>query len=87
MSKYKPQIKKMYNNNIQVGDVIGFYTSCNSDRKRLIGLVEHKDPLGFITVIDGLQYELRKLIDIEVANENELSVYEQRCNAIAEVRE
>jgi hypothetical protein len=77
----------MYDTNIQVSDVIGFYTCCNADRKRMIGLVEYKDQLGFITIIDGVQYELRKLIDIEVANENEMTIYEQRCNAIAEVKE
>jgi len=77
----------MYDNNIQVGDVIGFYTSCNADRNRMIGMVEYKEQLGFITIVDGVQYELRKLIDIEVANENELSIYDQKCNAIAEVRE
>ncbi len=77
----------MYDNNIQVGDVIGFYLHSMSNRKRMIGLVEYKDQLGFITIIDGVQYELKKLIDIEVANENEMPIYEQRCNAIAEVRE
>lgn len=46
------------------GDIIEFYISCNADRKLLTGKVEHSEQLGLITIVDGVQYELRKLIDI-----------------------
>jgi len=64
---------EMHNGNIQVGSVIGFYTSCNADRKRIVGVVEYKEQLGFITIVDGVQYELNKLIDIEVADESNVA--------------
>ena len=68
--------------NIKVNDVISFYTCCNADRKRITGVVEYKDQLGFITVISGMQYELKKLIDIEVETE----FIELERQAINEVR-
>ena len=52
--------------NIKQGDTIEFYTCCNADRKLFIGKVEHKDQLGFISTVDGVQYELRKLVDIRI---------------------
>ncbi len=51
--------------NIKKGDTIEFYTCCNSDRQLLRGTVEYKKQLGLITVVNGNQYELRKLIDIK----------------------
>lgn len=66
--------------NIKDGDLIAFYTSCNADRKRMIGIVEHKEQLGFITIVDGVQYELKKLIDIEVGNENNVAKAEARSS-------
>jgi len=50
------------------GDTIEFYISCNADRKLYTGKVEYKDQLGFISIVDGVQYELRKLVDIRVLN-------------------
>ena len=55
----------METNEIKQGDTIEFYTCCNADRKLLKGIVEYKDQLGFITIVGGAQYELRKLIDIK----------------------
>lgn len=66
--------------NIKVNDVIGFYTCCNADRKTLIGLVEYKEQLGFITIVDGVQYELRKLIDIESSQENNVAKAEAKSS-------
>lgn len=51
--------------NLKEGDVIEFYTCCNADRKLLKGMVE-KDQLGWITNVEGKQYEIRKLVDINV---------------------
>lgn len=50
---------------IKQGDKIEFYTSCNADRKPLKGTVKHKDQLGLITKVGGVQYELKKLVDIK----------------------
>ena len=54
--------------NIKQGDTIEFYISCNADRKLFTGKVEYKDQLGLISIVDGVQYELRKLVDIKVLN-------------------
>lgn len=51
---------------IKQGDTIEFYTCCNADRKLFIGKVEYKDQLGFTTIIDGKQYEVKKLVDIVI---------------------
>lgn len=51
---------------IKTGDHIQFYTCCNADRKLFTGQVEHIEQLGFVCVVDGVQYELRKLVDIVV---------------------
>ena len=50
---------------IKTGDTIEFFTCCNADRKKYVGVVEHKDQLGLITIADGVQYEVRKLVDIK----------------------
>jgi len=49
----------------KAGDLISFNIASNRPDK-LQGVVEYKDQLGFITVVDGKQYELRKLINIKV---------------------
>jgi hypothetical protein len=54
--------------NIKQGDTIEFYVSCNADRKLYTGEVKYKDQLGLISIVDGVQYELRKLVDITVLN-------------------
>jgi hypothetical protein len=54
--------------NIEQGDTIEFYISCNADRKLLTGKVECKDQLGLISIVDGVQYEIKKLVDIKVLN-------------------
>jgi hypothetical protein len=52
--------------NIKRGDIIQFYTSCNADRKLLTGEVVYRYHIGFITVVDGVEYELNKLVDIKI---------------------
>jgi len=52
--------------NLKEGDVIEFYTCCNADRKLLKGMVEYKEQLGWITNVEGKQYEIRKLVDMNV---------------------
>ena len=53
---------------IKQGDTIEFYISCNADRKLYTGKVDYKNQLGLICIVDGVQYELRKLVDIKVLN-------------------
>jgi hypothetical protein len=53
-------------NEIKVGDTIEFYISSNVDRILLKGIVEYKEQLGFITIVNGKQYEINKLIDINI---------------------
>jgi hypothetical protein len=55
---------------IKRGDTIEFYVSSNADRKLYKGKVEYKDQLGLISVVDGVQYELRKLVDIKVLKQD-----------------
>lgn len=52
--------------NLKEGDVIEFYTCCNADRKLLKGMVEYKEQLGWITNVEGKQYEIRNLVDMNV---------------------
>jgi hypothetical protein len=66
------------NENVKQGDTIKFYTCCNADRKLFTGKVEYKNQLGFITVVDGVQYELKKLIDIEVLNASTNTVIDSK---------
>ena len=54
--------------NLKENDVIEFYISCNADRKLFKGVVKYKEQLGWITNINGEQYEIKKLIDIKVIN-------------------
>jgi hypothetical protein len=54
--------------NIKQGDTIEFYISCNADRKLFTGKVQYKDQLGLISIVDDVQYELKKLVDIKVLN-------------------
>jgi hypothetical protein len=54
--------------NIKQGDTIEFYISCNADRKLFTGKVKYKDQLGLISIVDSIQYEIRKLVDIKVLN-------------------
>jgi len=56
--------------NLKVGNIIQFYTCCNADRNRLEGKVCHDDGLGLITIVEGVKYEIRKLIDIELINDS-----------------
>lgn len=52
--------------NLKEGDVIEFYTCCNADRKLFKGMVEYKNQLGWITNVKGNQYEIRKLVDMNI---------------------
>jgi len=54
--------------NIKQGDTIEFYTCCNADRKLFRGIVEYEEQLGFITYIDGNQYNLKRLVDVVVVD-------------------
>ena len=51
---------------IKQGETIEFFTSCNSDREKLRGMVEYRDQLGLVAVVNGIVYELRKVINVTV---------------------
>jgi hypothetical protein len=54
---------------IKEGDLIQFVTCSNfylTNKKPLTGKVELKKHLGLITNVNGIQYELRRLMDIEI---------------------
>lgn len=55
---------------IKEGYVIEFYTCCNSDRKLFSGEVKFKENFGFIVIVDGVSYEVVKLIDIKIISTN-----------------
>jgi hypothetical protein len=63
--------------NIKRGDIIQFYTSCNADRKLFTGEVAYRYQYGFITVVDGVEYELNKLVDIKLLNTNTMQNYSE----------
>lgn len=49
---------------IKEGDLIAFKTNSFQDSEVYRGSVEYKEQLGFVVFADGVQYELRKAIDI-----------------------
>lgn len=49
---------------IKEGDLIAFKTNSFQDSEVYRGSVEYKEQLGFVVFVDGVQYELRKAIDI-----------------------
>lgn len=49
---------------IKVGDLITFVESCNYKAPVLNGIVSYKPNFGFITMINGKQYNLTQLINI-----------------------
>jgi hypothetical protein len=51
---------------VKDGYLISFKTSSNIDSPLLQGIVEYKDQLGFITLVNGIQYELKRLLDIKI---------------------
>lgn len=57
----------MENKKFEIGDTIQFHTCSNANRELFIGVVDYNDQLGLITVVDGIQYELRKLMNIRIA--------------------
>jgi hypothetical protein len=50
---------------VKAGDIITFRVASNK-LEYLKGTVDYIEQLGFITVVDGVQYELRKLLDIQI---------------------
>lgn len=65
---YTIRIIKEETGNVKEGDTIEFYVSCNANRKLFTGVVQYKEQLGLITIVDGVQYEIKKLVDIKVLN-------------------
>lgn len=58
---------------VKEGDLISFTTCSNADRQFLQGVVAYKEQLGFITVVDGVQYELRKLLSVSILKPGNIS--------------
>jgi hypothetical protein len=59
------------------GDIIQFYTCTNADRKLLTGKLEYRYQYGFITVVDGVEYELDKLVDVKILNTKTMEKYSE----------
>lgn len=51
---------------VKQGDVIEFNDCCNASRKLFKGMVEYRDQLGLIVVVDNIQYEVKRLINIKI---------------------
>lgn len=54
----------------KVGDLISFNTCCNADQQTFCGIVSNKDQLGLITIVEGVQYELSKLVNMKIVSSN-----------------
>ncbi len=50
---------------IKEGDLIAFKTNSFQDSEVYRGIVEYKEQLGFVVCVDGVQYELRKVLDVK----------------------
>ena len=55
---------------IKEGDTISFRIDSRLDRPRLQGKVELKEQLGLIVMVEGKQYELKKLVDIKLTKKS-----------------
>lgn len=56
---------------VEKGDLISFKLNSWMDSPTMQGIVDFKDQLGLITVVNGVQYELSRLMDIEIKHKQE----------------
>lgn len=72
----------MTSDNIQAGDTISFVTHSDMNAPRLTGVVQDTASLWLIVYVDYVQYELRKLIDIQkiVPKKYAVSIYTDTPN-------
>lgn len=50
---------------IKEGDLITFKANSFQDSEVYRGIVEYKEQLGFVVCVDGVQYELKKVLDVK----------------------
>ncbi len=53
---------------INEGDLITFKTNSFQNSKIYTGIVEYKEHLGLVVFADGIQHELRKILNIRTVN-------------------
>lgn len=68
MSKQKIHSTK---NTIKSGDSVIFNTHSFANAETYKGVVEYKDQLGLVVFVNGVQYEIGKMLNIRKANKNE----------------
>lgn len=51
-------------NNIKSGDLVTFKTNSFANAATYKGVVEYKDQLGLVVFVNGVQYEMRKVLNI-----------------------
>lgn len=57
------------NESVKVGDIITFNTHCGEDRENFKGVVSFMEKLGFVVIIDGVIYQVRRMININKIND------------------
>lgn len=59
---------------IKEGDLITFKTDSFQDSEVYRGIVEYKEQLGFVVYVNGVQYELRKVLNIKKLDNSKLII-------------
>lgn len=59
-------------NAIKSGDLVTFNTNSFANAKTYKGVVEYKEQLGLVVCIDGVQYEMRKVLNIRKTQNKKL---------------
>lgn len=59
---------------IKEGDLITFKTNSFQDSEVYRGIVEYKEQLGFVVYVNGVQYELRKVLNIKKLDNSQLII-------------
>ena len=61
MSKQEMHISE---NTLKLGDLVTFNTNSFGNATTYKGVVEYKDQLGLVVFVNGVQYEMRKVLNI-----------------------
>lgn len=51
-------------NTIKSGDLVTFNTNSFANAETYKGIVEYKEQLGLVVFVNGVQYEMRKVLNI-----------------------
>lgn len=52
-------------NSVKAGDLVTFNTNSFANAETYKGLVEYKDQLGLVVFVNGVQYEVSKILNIK----------------------